>query len=73
LMSMVVRHLAVFTKEVCLELRYTSRASKAYKILITWKICENSSVKENAPQIVRVAGKRRTQAKLQNVKIPFIK
>jgi len=72
-MSMAAHRLAVFTKEMCLESRYTSRASKAYRILITWKICENSSVKENAPRVVRVAGKRRTQAKLQNVKILFTK
>ena len=72
-MSMVAHHLAVFTKEMCLESRYTSRASKAYRILSTWQIYENNFVEENVPQVVRVAGKRRTQARRQRDKIPFTK
>ena len=68
---MVVHRLAVFTKEMCPESRYTNRASKAYRLLITWQIYENNSVKENVPLVVRVAGKRRTRAKFQKGKIPF--
>ena len=67
-MSTEEHHLAVFTKETCLESRYTSRASKVYRILITWQICENNSVKENVPQVVRVAGRKRTRAKHQRDK-----
>jgi hypothetical protein len=64
---------AVYTKAVSLMLKFTNKVSKAYKIRNTCTIYESSSEMVNVRRVVKVAGRRRTQARHLKDKIQFTK
>jgi len=70
---MVEHLLAVYTKEVCLELKFTSKVSNPYKTLSTCKIYVLNLEITNVLQVVKVVGRRKMQARHQKGKTPYTK